>query len=43
MFLLAKFRETWAYPLVLRIAFLPGETVFELLATSTVRPSEARG
>ena len=31
MFLLAKFREARAHPLLLRIVSLPGETVFELL------------
>lgn len=31
IFLLAKFRESRAYPLLLRIVSLPGETVFELL------------
>ena len=31
LFLLAKFHENRAYPLVIRIASIPGETVFDLL------------
>jgi len=31
MYLLAKFRETRAYPIIIRIVSVPGETIFDLL------------
>jgi hypothetical protein len=31
MYLLAKFRETRAYPVIIRIVSVPGETIFDLL------------